>query len=345
MMSYNGNWAMAQKFYSVRDERAARKAGALASVLMFVGPPLFIFPAMAARVLMPELMVPPNSPQYTYAALALAYLPAGLMGLMISAMFAATMSTLSGDYNVVASVITNDLYRRLFDRSATERRLLQVGRVATLLVGACTVAIGVSLIALAQRGLFEVMVTFFGLFVGPTLVPMLLGLVNRRVTARGALAGIICGFTSGAALYVLKAYFLAGRPGADVNFLRYDYEAISILVNLGVTVAAMMITTALWPPSPEEAARRTQFFERLDTPIGPRTPAEQIEDRAFSPFFVISIATGGVALLLLLACIIQPDGTGRLITAGTAVALAIIAFGFHALSRRIVPVVDPKAIR
>ena len=115
MLSYNGNWAYAQRFYSVRDEREARKAGMLAVGLKIIGPPLFILPAMAARTLMPELMVPPNSPQYTYAALALEFLPAGLMGLMIAAMFSATMSTLSADYNVMASVITEDFYRRLID--------------------------------------------------------------------------------------------------------------------------------------------------------------------------------------------------------------------------------------
>src|SRR5678816_1821392 len=148
LLSYNGNWAFAQKFYSVRDERAARKAGMLAVVLKILGPPLFILPAMAARSLMPELMQPPNSPQYTYAALSLKFLPAGLMGLMIAAMFSATMSTLSGDYNVMASVITEDIYRRLFDKEATQRRLIIVGRVATLLVGALTITIGISLICL-----------------------------------------------------------------------------------------------------------------------------------------------------------------------------------------------------
>jgi SSS family solute:Na+ symporter len=79
LLSYNGNWAFAQKFYCVRDERAAQKAGTLGVVLKIVGPPLFILPALAARTLMPELLEPPNSPQYTYAALAVAYLPAGLM--------------------------------------------------------------------------------------------------------------------------------------------------------------------------------------------------------------------------------------------------------------------------
>ncbi len=152
-LSYNGNWAFAQKFYSVRDERDARKAGMLAVALKIVGPPLFILPAMAAQSLMPELAVPPNSPQYTYAALSLQFLPVGLMGLMIAAMFSATMSTLSGDYNVMASVITEDIYRRLFDKDASQKRLVIVGRIATLVVGILTIVIGISLIASAAEGI------------------------------------------------------------------------------------------------------------------------------------------------------------------------------------------------
>ena len=72
----------------------------------------------------------------------LSSLPAGLMGLMIAAMFSATMSTLSGDYNVMASVITEDFYRRLFDQGASQRQLVLVGRFATLSVGALTIGIG-----------------------------------------------------------------------------------------------------------------------------------------------------------------------------------------------------------
>ena len=67
--------------------------------------------------------MPPNSPQYTYAALAARVTcPAGLMGLMIAAMFSATMSTLSGDYNVMASVlITEDLSTASEIRARSDR--------------------------------------------------------------------------------------------------------------------------------------------------------------------------------------------------------------------------------
>ena len=334
LLSYNGNWAFAQKFYSVRDEREARKAGLLAAALKIIGPPLFILPAMAARSLMPELMTPPNSPQYTYAALSLRYLPAGLMGLMIAAMFSATMSTLSGDYNVMASVITEDIYRRLFDKNASQRRLVVVGRLATLLVGALTVAIGVSLIGAARKGLFEVMVTVFGLFVGPMLIPMLLGLLVRRVTWRGAGAGIVTGFVCGLSLYFYKTFVLATQPGVDANWLRYDYEAIAILTNFAVTLVAIALVTATEKVSGGERAKIDAFFERLATPIHAGETESAEAGGAFSPFYLIGWVTIGTGLLLLVAAVTQASGTGRAINLGAGIALGLIGAGFFLLHRK-----------
>lgn len=336
IFSYNGNWAFAQKFYSVRDERAARKAGMLAVALKILGPPLFILPAMAARSLMPELSQPPNSPQYTYAALSLKFLPAGLMGLMIAAMFSATMSTLSGDYNVMASVITEDIYRRLFDKEASQRRLVLVGRIATVVVGVLTITIGISLIASARKGLFEVMVTVFGLFVGPMLIPMLAGLLIRQVTWRGAAAGIATGFASGLTLYLYKVFVLTGRPGIDPNWLRYDYEAISILTNFGLTILAMTVTTLLQRVPASEQARIGEFFARLSTPVDPATTHAKTTGEVFSPFYIIAWITAGTGLLLMIASFVQPGDVGRAINIGAGATLGAVAFGLYRLHRRFV---------
>ena len=333
-LSYNGNWAFAQKFYSTRDERDARRAGMLAVALKIIGPPLFILPAMAARTLLPELMTPPNSPQYTYAALSLKFLPVGLMGLMVAAMFSATMSTLSGDYNVMASVITEDIYRRLFDKNATQKRLVIVGRAATLLIGVATVLIGISLIASAKKGLFEVMVTVFGLLVGPMLIPMLAGLLVRKVTWRGAAAGIATGFVSGLSFYLYKSLVLSNQPGIDANWLRYDYEAISILTNFAVTIGAMAVTTFLEKPSAEEKARIDAFFLKLSTPVNTEKTHAKVTGEVFSPFKIIGWVTAGTGAMLVIAGFTQPTGIGQYINFGSGAALFILAIFLYQLHRR-----------
>jgi hypothetical protein len=258
------------------------------------------------------------------------------MGLMIAAMFSATMSTLSGDYNVMASVITEDIYRRLINKEASQRRLVIVGRVATLIVGILTITIGISLITSARKGLFEVMVTVFGLFVGPMLIPMLAGLLIKRVTWRGAAAGIATGFISGLTLYLYKAFVLSTRPGIDPNWLRYDYEAISILTNFAVTISAMALTTALEKVSREERVKIDEFFKRLSTPVDAAATHARVAGEVFSPFFIIAWITAGTGLLLVAASFVQPGGTGRAVNIGAGLTLWLIAFGLHRLHLRFV---------
>jgi SSS family solute:Na+ symporter len=234
----------------------------------------------------------------------------------------------------MASVITEDIYRRLFDKEASQRRLIIVGRLATLLVGVLTITIGVTLIASARKGLFEVMVTVFGLFVGPMLIPMLAGLLIRRVTWRGAAAGIGTGFVSGLSLYLYKVFWLSGQPGIDANWLRYNYEAISILTNFGLTIFAMVLTTALEKVTPQERSRIDEFFTRLATPVDPEKTHAKVAGEVFSPFYIIAWITAGTGLLLLVASLVQPGGTGRVINITSGIVLGVLALGLHRLHRR-----------
>lgn len=341
-VSYNGNWAYAQRFYCVRDERQARKAGMLATALMLAGPPLFILPAVAARTLMPDLMTPPNSPQYAYAALAVEFLPAGLMGLMIAAMFSATMSTLSADYNVMASVLTEDVYRRLINPSASQRKLVLVGRIATVLVGVLTIGIGMALVTTARRGLFEVMVTVFGLFVGPMLLPTLAGLMSRRLTWRGATAGIVAGLFSGITLFSYKTWWLSGRAGVDPNWLRYDYEALTILTNISVTIAAMVVVTAIERVPSGERLRIAAFFRRLDTPMRDDPPGEPA-DGAFSPLTIIGHVTAGTGLLLIGSALFA-DGLGRTLNAAAGAVVLAVALASYRLRPRVPAAAAPGEV-
>jgi Na+/proline symporter len=258
------------------------------------------------------------------------------MGLMIAAMFSATMSTLSGDYNVMASVVTEDIYRRLFDKEASQKRLVLVGRIATLFIGVATIAIGVSLIASARKGLFEVMVTVFGLFVGPMLIPMLAGLVSRKVTYRGAAAGIGAGLVSGLGFYAYKAFVLSGRPDIDPNWLRYDYEAMSILTNFGVTILAMVLTTLLERPDAEDREQIASFFKRLTTPVDATTTHANVMGEVFSPFKIIGWVTAGTGAMLLVASFTQPVGIGLYVNGGAGVVLCLLGAGLYQLHRRFV---------
>jgi hypothetical protein len=67
------NWSLVQRYYSTKSDRDARKMAYLVAALLFVGPPLFFFPAMAARVFLPE--IPDSEMNGVYALLCREVLP------------------------------------------------------------------------------------------------------------------------------------------------------------------------------------------------------------------------------------------------------------------------------
>jgi len=246
---------------------------------------------------------------------------------MVAAMFSATMSTLSGDFNVIASVLTEDVYHRLIRENASPRNLVIIGRVTTLLAGTITILIGIVLVGTARTGLFEVMVALFSLFVGPMLLPMLAGLLSRRLSWRGATAGIVAGFISGFSLYLYKTLVLTKQP------LRYDFEAVSILVNFAVTLLAMIVTTLLEHKTPADRLRIESFFHRLDQPIS--LPEASPTGTPFSPIPVIGWTTFGVGCLLMCSAAILPAGSGRTIDVAVGLSLCISGRGFYLLGKRV----------
>jgi SSS family transporter len=278
LIKYNGNWAFIQRFYCTKDERAARKMGLMSAVLFLVCPILFLLPAIAARVLVPDLA----NPEEAYVSVCKRLLPPGAMGLMIAAMLSATMSTLSAEYNVTAGVLTRDIYRRLFRPQADNREQMRVARLMTVAIGALIVC-GATQV---QRfgGAFEVNKTLMGLIGVPLVVPLLCGVLWRRPKPWGAVAAIVSGI--GAGLLFLRCPWLCWEKATFYQ----------MLVCLGVLFLSA-------PGESRSAAYRqrvTAFFRRLATPVSESegtADAAPRGHRAIMILFVIAVGLSGLLFM------------------------------------------------
>ena len=74
---------------------------------------------------------------------------------------------LSSDYNVCASVLTNDVYRRYVHPDASQKRLVFVGRVMTLLIGLVALGVAMLMSGIGGEGLFRTMVKLFSIATAP----------------------------------------------------------------------------------------------------------------------------------------------------------------------------------
>jgi SSS family transporter len=209
----------AQRFYSVKDERDAKRVGKLAGGLFLTVPLVFGVPPLVARVIWPDLTqveffkpyIGQNPQDLVFIGLCMQLLPNGLIGVFIAAMLAATMSTLSSVYNLVSSIFSRDMYQGLLRPATTDRELLTVGRITSVSVGVIVTTLAVIFVN-SQLGIFNLMQAFFTLLNIPVVVPTAFGLLFRRVPKWSAIGAIVWGLVVG----VVTRYVIGWDIGPQV---------------------------------------------------------------------------------------------------------------------------------
>jgi solute:Na+ symporter, SSS family len=291
MVSFGYNTsAMAQRYFSVDDERSARKVALLCCGLFFVGAFLWFLPPMAMRVVYPDLhTVWPalaNPSEAAYAVASLTLLPHGLIGVMLAAMFSATMANLSAQFNLKSAILSKDVYQSLIRKSASDRELLVVGWINTFLIGGTTTAIA-ALMAASGKSVFQIMLTFntlISLAYGP---PALLGLVIRRTPSWSGLAS----FMTGLVLGVLGAFVFSWSLIQQV--------AIIIPSSFGVFFLSGLFDRG-------DSMGRARLFKNLNTPVNTTLELKDSPDFTVQVFRFLSRTIAGIGLLSLVLLLTAP---------------------------------------
>lgn len=317
LVKYSGNWTFIQRFYSVRDEKASTKQALLTAAFFFIFPIIFLFPSLAAKAIIPELA----NPEMAYVSICLKLLPEGIMGLMVAAMFAATMSVLSGEYNVTAGVLTKDIYQRVFKKTAKDSELLWVGRGMTLLLGAF-ITIGALYVG-GFGGAFEANKLFTGLFAIPMTIPLILGIALKRPQPSGAIATVVIGIVTGLIFNSMK----------DLSWEMATL--IEILICTGVFLASGLI------PNRDAGykAKIDAFFLKLSTPL--REDEKPVENRGFQQsmnrlYSVALFITGSLFVTMSFPSIDVLSGRFSFFAGCVCIVLAVV-FWFYNRKRAPMP--------
>lgn len=327
IVSYNASWSLAQKYYSVRDEHEATKAAYFSAFLNFLGAPLMILPAIIGRHILPNLVATHHTAD-TYVLLVMRLLPAGMVGIIIAAMFSATMATVSADFNAMASVLTQDIYRRLIRPSSPERHLLFMGRWITFGLGALTTVLSLWIAFAHQQSLFSLMVTVLGLFMAPTLLPLLAGLTVRGINWQGAFTGFVFGLATGCGMLAAEKWW----PGASSVFgSGHNFEGVSLLANAALTIVGLALGTRLFPSTPAEKEQIDRFFVGMNTPVR----AEEVPAKKENPAGpLLAFSTAGVGALLVVAGLISSSTEARVIDPLAGLFFVVIGAIFYIRSSK-----------
>jgi SSS family solute:Na+ symporter len=118
-------------------------------------------------------------------------MPAGVAGLMVTAIFAAAMSSMDSGINSLATVMISDFMRPLRRKTRSEKYDVNMARWLTLIIG--VLATGIAMYAAQMKSIIETWATVMGLFGAPILAIFIMGMLTRKMTFLGWLVGTIAG--------------------------------------------------------------------------------------------------------------------------------------------------------
>ncbi len=188
----------AQRYYSVKNENDAMKVGWLTFILFMTIPLLFGIPPLVGKVLWPDISLldyfsnVTKAEENIFIAVVLRYMPAGVIGIFLSAMMAASMSSMSGVWNSVSSIVSVDIYQNLFKPNASEKETLLVGRITVFVFAVIAILLALVIIH-SKFWVFSFTNIVFGLTSIPVAIPMLLGILTRKISRWSAMMSILAG--------------------------------------------------------------------------------------------------------------------------------------------------------
>jgi Na+/proline symporter len=186
-----------QRYMTTKDEAGAGKSILLNGVLsdmncgvfFLIGVALFTYYYSHPGAL--DVTMPKNDSVFPlYIANGL---PIGISGLMLAAIAAATMSTLSSNLNSSATAITTDFYVRLF-RGVSEKNKMRCGQVSTLVCGLLGGAFALVLANMEIYSIYDQFQRFLGLLTGGLACLFMMGIFMARINGVGAIAGLIANY-------------------------------------------------------------------------------------------------------------------------------------------------------
>nr|XP_008540773.1 PREDICTED: low affinity sodium-glucose cotransporter isoform X2 [Equus przewalskii] len=250
---------------------------------------LMVMPGMISRILYTDRVacvvpsecvkhcgVEVGCTNYAYPILVMELMPNGLRGLMLSAMLASLISSLTSIFNSASTLFTMDLYTKM-RKQASERELLIAGRLFMILLTVVSI-VWVPLVEVAQNGQLVHYIESISSYVGPPIAAVfLLAIFCKRVNEQGAFWGLMVGLVLGLIRMIAEFVYGTGSclaaSGCPDIICGVHYLYFAMILFFVTTLVALGISL-LTKPIPDVHlhrlcwALRNSTEERIDLDAG-----------------------------------------------------------------------------
>ncbi|OLQ93458.1 transporter [Vibrio panuliri] len=310
--SINNNMLNCHRYLAAKDSKNAKKAALLACVLMTMGVFIWFTPSwfiagqgvdLAAQY--PE--AGSKAGDFAYLYFVEQYMPAGMVGLLISAMFAATMSSMDSGLNRNSGIFVMNFYLPVLRPNATEKELMFVSKITSTVFGLAIILIALFINSLKGLSLFDTMM-YVGALIGfPMTIPAFCGFFIKKTpdwAGWGTL--VVGGFVSYYVGFIItpdmiQSWFdlqpLTAREWSDLKV------AVGLVGHLVFTAGFFALSTLFYKPLEESRQKDVdRFFDNLATPlVSDSTEQKKLDNKQRHMLgSLIAVSGVGVALMALL---------------------------------------------
>lgn len=241
------------------DLKTARKGILFAAFLKLLIPVIAVLPGITMYVLHQNGMFQQEmvdatgtlKPDHAYPTL-MNLLPSGLKGVAFAALTAAIVASLAGKSNSISTIFSLDIYKKYFNKEASEQKIVRMGRwavIASMLIAA--------IVAPALRSLdqaYQFIQEYVGFLSPGVLAIFLLGMFWKKTTAKAALAGALLTIPFSTVLKLLPVWTNGAFP---------DYPFLDRMTITFFTVAGVMVLISLREPKPEKHTHHIEINKVL----------------------------------------------------------------------------------
>ena len=230
LISYSSDQTVIQRYMTTRDEKSAGKSIIMNGVLSVVVSMVFYFIGTALysyyKTQPHDLNFAMQNTDAIFPHFIMSKMPVGVAGMLIAAIFSATMSTVSSNVNSISTAFTSDFYRHFFPVSS-DKKQLAVARWSGIVFGGIGVAFALLMATLNILSLFDYFNKILGLLASGLGGLFIMGIFFPRIGARSALTGFIVGT-------VLLLYV---QLQTNISFWLYGVIGIVVSVVVAITLS------------------------------------------------------------------------------------------------------------
>lgn len=328
MFQLGGEWHFIQRYFCVPSPRDAKKAMFLFAGLYCTTPFLWMLPPMIYRIVEDGA-----NPEQAYILMCKAVLPAGMIGMMIAAMFSATASSISSVLNVNASVLTNDVYKKIFRPQSTDNQLVIAGRILTIIMGIWLLS---GSLILPRLTTYRNFVLVFGSIIGSSMhLPTVWAIWSKRINGKAVWYTVSASVVAGTIIkFILVPNGLLGGVesfAGIINFIEANSRTFDVAIGIITPIVVLTICELT-------GAKQDAGYLRLQARIEEVNKDQKPSIASTLPAKVILVNLGILSIMLAIMALLGSDRPKILWAAAAIFFITMLAgcvpIAFRAVKQR-----------